>query len=63
MNTASTIEPEESVAPTSNIAEVRLPMGLLGFERVKDYVLITNPAEEPFQWLQAHDNASLAFSP
>ena len=61
MNSVSTIEPETTVAPASNVAEVRLPMGLLGFERMKDYLLIANPGEEPFQWLQVKDNAALAF--
>lgn len=36
-------------------------MGLLGFEQIKDYLLIVNPAEEPFRWLQVKDNATLAF--
>ena len=36
-------------------------MGLLGFERIKDYLLIANATEEPFQWLQVKDNAALAF--
>jgi flagellar assembly factor FliW len=41
--------------------EVRLPMGLLGFEHLKDYLLVANPAEEPFLWLQVKDNGPLAF--
>jgi flagellar assembly factor FliW len=41
--------------------EVRLPMGLLGFEQIKDYLLIANPEEDPFMWLQVKGNASLAF--
>lgn len=36
-------------------------MGLLGFEKMKDYLLIANPAEEPFGWLQVKGDASLAF--
>jgi flagellar assembly factor FliW len=36
-------------------------MGLLGFEQVKDYLLITNPGEDPFRWLQVKDNPALAF--
>lgn len=36
-------------------------MGLLGFERMKDYLLIANPAEEPFGWLQIKGDTSLAF--
>src|SRR6202000_2707278 len=36
-------------------------MGLLGFERMKDYLLIANPAEEPFGWLQVKGDTSLSF--
>lgn len=36
-------------------------MGLLGFEQLKDYVLLANPAEAPFAWLQVKDDARLAF--
>jgi flagellar assembly factor FliW len=50
-------EPQEMATAT----EVRLPMGLLGFEHLKDYVLVTNPGEEPFLWLQVKDNGPLAF--
>jgi flagellar assembly factor FliW len=40
---------------------VRLPMGILGFEQIKDYLLISNPLEEPFRWLRVKDNPALAF--
>ena len=59
MNSVSTIESDIIAAPT--VTEVRLPMGLLGFERIKEYLLISNPGEEPFEWLQVKDNAALAF--
>lgn len=36
-------------------------MGILGFEQMKDYLLIANPDEEPFRWLQVKGNPSLAF--
>jgi flagellar assembly factor FliW len=55
----TTIESEPAVAAIT--CEVRLPMGLLGFEQMKDYLLIGNPDEEPFRWLQVKDNPSLAF--
>lgn len=60
----SCVEPLE--APTAPANEVRrealqLPKGLLGFEEIKDYVLLSNPGEEPFSWLQVEGNASLAF--
>jgi flagellar assembly factor FliW len=50
---------ESGVAPT--VCDIRLPMGLLGFEQTKDYLLIINPAEAPFRWLQVKDNPALAF--
>ena len=53
------IETAKPTAPPTN--QVRLPMGLLGFEQIKDYVLLANPAEAPFAWLQVEANASLAF--
>ena len=59
MNSVSTFETETIAAPV--VTEARLPMGLLGFERIKDYLLVANAAEEPFQWLQVKDNAALAF--
>lgn len=40
---------------------VRIPMGLLGFEKIKDYVLTTHPGEHPFAWLRVQDDSALAF--
>ena len=51
------MEPPETVMA----CEIKLPLGLLGFEQLKDYLLIVNPAEEPFRWLQVKDNQGLAF--
>ena len=59
MNAVDKIDMETLATPTAN--EVRLPTGLLGFEHIKDYVLLANPAEQPFAWLQVKDNVSLAF--
>ena len=53
------IETEPAVAVAAS--NVRLPMGLLGFEKMKDYLLVANPAEEPFGWLQVKGDTSLAF--
>src|SRR4051812_49415624 len=50
-------EPATMVAAS----EVRLPMGLLGFEKMKDYLLISNPTEEPFGRLQVRGDTSIAF--
>lgn len=59
MNCADMIVMETTATPSAN--ELRLPAGLLGFENIKDYVLLANPAEQPFAWLQVKDNAALAF--
>jgi len=49
-------------APAEAVAsKLRLPMGLLGFEHLKDYLLVANPGEEPFLWLQVKDKNTLAF--
>ena len=52
---------ETEVVPKPVICDVRLPMGILGFEQMKNYLLISNPDEEPFRWLQVKDNPALAF--
>jgi flagellar assembly factor FliW len=59
MNFVNPIETEPQAATAA--CDVRLPMGLLGFERIKEYLLVSNPAEEPFRWLRVKDNPSLAF--
>lgn len=59
MNCDNPIEAELQTAPVA--CEVRLPMGLLGFEQIKQYLLVSDPAEEPFRWLRVKDNPSLAF--
>lgn len=52
--------PEPAVA-APEVSAVRLPTGLLGFEQIKDFLLIANAGEEPFHWLQVKDNPALAF--
>jgi len=37
---------------TRDTSEIQLPYGLLGFERVKNYRLLTRPEEDPFLRLQ-----------
>jgi len=61
MKCAETIETEIETPAALPANQVRLPMGLLGFEQIKDYVLLVNPAEAPFAWLQVEANVSLAF--
>lgn len=46
----TTLEPG---ATSQSRVAARLPLGLLGFESLKDYILETNPDEAPFKWLQA----------
>ena len=38
-----------------------MPLGLLGLEQYKAFVLFSNPADEPFLWLQVVDDPKLAF--
>jgi len=59
MKTAEIAEPEKRNVKNENV--IQLPYGLLGFERVKNYVLLSQPHEKPFMWLQMLDNASQAF--
>lgn len=59
MNTVETVELE--TPQTGSECIVHLPLGLLGFERIKRYVLIESPHEAPFRWLQVLDDPSLAF--
>ena len=40
---------------------LNLPLGLLGFEHIKQFQLISNLQELPFRWLQVVDDPSLAF--
>jgi flagellar assembly factor FliW len=60
MNTATIeMEAEKKTAPPAN--QIQFPLGILGFEKIKNYALLANPVEKPFAWLRVADNASLAF--
>ncbi len=65
MTSANVIEIEEPAVRGTPEAiagcDVRMPAGLLGFEQMKDYLLIAKPEEAPFRWLQVKGNPSLAF--
>ncbi|MBE7498727.1 MAG: flagellar assembly protein FliW [Verrucomicrobiales bacterium] len=53
---------EPTVRLTVNPPDIiRLPSGLLGFEHLCAYVLLADPAEAPFLWLQVLDDPRLAF--
>lgn len=59
MKTEELVEPQKIVQNGHTL--IKLPFGLLGFERVKNYALLANPSEEPFLWLQMLDNGGKAF--
>ncbi len=59
MNTLELVEPEKRALNGQDI--IQLPYGLLGFERVNNYALLTRPNEEPFLWLQMLEGARHAF--
>lgn len=53
MNTLEITETEKTT--TGSRDSVRLPHGLLGFENIKNYRLLTSPDEAPFLWFQMLD--------
>jgi flagellar assembly factor FliW len=59
MNTLE-LTPTERPATNGNDV-IQLPSGLLGFERVKNYRLLTRPEEEPFMWFQMVGETKQAF--
>ena len=59
MNTLELMAPEAGAAIGKEV--IRFPDGLLVFEGVKNYVLLTRPEEEPFLWLQMLGDAKRAF--
>lgn len=59
MNCVEPNELEKLAVQDENI--VHLPLGLLGFETVKEYVLLAKPEEAPFLWLQVLGKPSTAF--
>lgn len=59
MNTVEINKPQRLSVKRENI--ITLPLGLLGFEGVKKYVLLANPQEEPFMWLQMLDDMDQSF--
>jgi len=59
MKPAEPIEPETAPKVSTNL--VQLPLGLLGFEQMKNYALLADPAEKPFAWLKVVDEKPLSF--
>ncbi len=59
MNVAEVNDVQELALCPKSI--LHLPLGLLGFERIKQYVLVPDPEAEPFAWLQVVEDSKLAF--
>jgi flagellar assembly factor FliW len=52
---------ELECVPVNSENVIHMPSGLLGFETLKRFVLLSNKEEAPFSWFQVIDDASLAF--
>lgn len=61
MNTLELMPAEPQATNEKGNNVIQLPYGLLGFERVKDFVLLTRPEEEPFMWFQMLGESKRAF--
>jgi flagellar assembly factor FliW len=59
MRTAEQIETDLPVP--RNLDVIQLPLGLLGFERIKEYVWEESEDELPFRWLRAVQDPTLTF--
>ena len=59
MNCMTSTEPRQREAPAECV--IQMPLGLLGFEQHKRFALLSNPAEDPFLWLQGLDEPKPAF--
>lgn len=59
MSTTALAEMETLEVANENV--VRMTHGILGFEDHKEYVLLENPEEKPFVWLQSVNETDLAF--
>src|SRR5262245_1783938 len=59
MKTVELDAPQRLPVKPENI--ISIPLGLLGFESVKKYVLLGAPEEEPFLWFQMLDNPNQGF--
>jgi flagellar assembly factor FliW len=59
MNALETNVMEAPETAADNV--IHLPLGLLGLEQIKKYMLLASPEEAPFAWLQVMDDPNLAF--
>jgi flagellar assembly factor FliW len=58
---ATTATNQQQDITMSGQTTIHMPAGLMGFEHVKRYVLLSRPDEAPFLWLQMLDDPNLAF--
>ena len=54
-------EVASAISPVTNQNTVHLPLGLLGFEKFQEFVLLGCSEEAPFHWLQVKGDQELAF--
>lgn len=59
MKFAETSEAEPLANESQSI--IKMPLGVLGFENVKQYVLLSDPKEAPFLWFQMLDGPKASF--
>lgn len=59
MNMAATAESSNRTVPELTV--VNLPLGLLGFEQIKRCILLKDPEEAPFMWLQLREDQNHGF--
>jgi flagellar assembly factor FliW len=59
MNTCDAVQSGTAAARNESI--VHLPLGLLGFESIKEYLLVSDPEDAPFHWLQVLEDPHLGF--
>jgi flagellar assembly factor FliW len=59
MNAAPLAEIESP--PATGKTVLHLPLGLLGFEKFKQYAVLARPEEAPFLWLQMLESPDRAF--
>ena len=59
MNCIETTETRDR--DTRNGCVIEMPLGLLGLEQYRHFALRSDPAEEPFLWLEVIDETKLAF--
>ena len=51
----------EETVESSTQSVIQLPLGLLGFEKVMNYILLGSREEAPFFWLQMLEDPNLSF--